>query len=332
MPKLITVATDCSGIEAPLAALQNMNVAYDHLWSSDSNKFCKQMITSNHTPHVFFDDILNVSTRKKQLRPFTNKLDLYVVGFPCQSYSALTVHKDEEQRTTRIQNNALIIDSILKTIQCIHPKVIVIENVPLFMKQDDYTNVCTRLQRYKYDVYKEILNSKNYGVPQLRKRLYIVAIAQSVPKKKDAVFVYPPVQTKNCISLLKLIQKARRYKKDIIQSRNRLVPPSYQDFLKQHKKELKDHVFINIPSAMRHKTIPADKEHASCLTTNCKGVWNLTENRFATTSELLLLQGFDPSKLKCTVSLNQLTHQIGNSMTISVLQAIFRSVFDYVQF
>ena len=71
MPKLITVATDCSGIEAPLAALQNMNVPYDHLWSSDSNKFCKQMITSNHTPHVFlmiFSTSLHVKNSYVRLR------------------------------------------------------------------------------------------------------------------------------------------------------------------------------------------------------------------------------------------------------------------------
>ena len=85
----------------------------------------------------------------------------------------------------------------MKTIQIVHPKVIVIENVPLFIKQPDYKMVCTTLKRYKYDVYKEILNSKDYGVPQLRKRVYIVAIAHSAPKYSNVSFVYPRQNMRN---------------------------------------------------------------------------------------------------------------------------------------
>ena len=74
----INVATDCSGIEAPVAALRNMNVSYNHVWSCDNDKFCKQMILSNYTPDMFFDDVLDTNTRKRYFDS-CKEVDLYVV-------------------------------------------------------------------------------------------------------------------------------------------------------------------------------------------------------------------------------------------------------------
>ena len=54
------------------------------------------------------------------------------------------------------------------------------------------------MKRYKYDTYSEILNSKNYGIPQLRRRIYIVCILKNV-NKKEATFVYPPEHVKNAV-------------------------------------------------------------------------------------------------------------------------------------
>ena len=45
-----------------------------------------------------------------------------------------------------------------------------------------------------------------------------------------------------------------------------------------------------------------------------------------------MLQGFDPKKFNQVVTNRQLSKQIGNSMTITVLEAIYRSIFNYVQF
>ena len=324
----INVATDCSGIEAPVAALRNMNVSYNHVWSCDNDKFCKQMILSNYTPDMFFDDVLDTNTRKQYFES-CKEVDLYIIGFPCQSYSGLALHT-ETSRQVKINKNSEIIRALLKTIQIVHPKVIVIENVPLFIKQPDYKMVCTTLKRYKYDVYKEILNSKDYGVPQLRKRVYIVAIAHSAPKYSNVSFVYPPPKHTKCPSLLSIIKKA--YSKKEIEKYKRTLPSNYVQFLKKFKEETKGHVFVNLHQATRHDKIPVTKEHVGCLTTNCIRSWNFPEKRFATMSELFLLQGFNARMLKRVVSENQLARQIGNSMTVSVLQAIFQCIFDYVNF
>ena len=56
------------------------------------------------------------------------------------------------------------------------------------------------MKRYKYNVYSEILNSEDYGIPYLLKRIYIVCIARDVKEKDNnkSTFVYRPPFMKKC--------------------------------------------------------------------------------------------------------------------------------------
>ena len=40
----LRIGTDCSGIEAPIQALQQLNIPHKHIWSSDTDKYCIQSI------------------------------------------------------------------------------------------------------------------------------------------------------------------------------------------------------------------------------------------------------------------------------------------------
>ena len=102
---------------------------------------------------------------------------------------------------------------------------------------------------------------------------------------------------------------------------------AYRLFLIKNESKTEGHCFVNLCSALRHDTFPVDKKHVGCLTTNCSGMYNLISKRYATIDELLMLQGFEPKKFKQVVTNRQLTKQIGNSMTVHVLEAIFKSLF-----
>lgn len=83
------IATDCSGIETPIMALDEMGIDYTHIWSCDNNKKVKQFIQTNFNPEYFFDDM---TTRVlPSLEP--KLIDIYVAGFPCQSFSSLGKNK-----------------------------------------------------------------------------------------------------------------------------------------------------------------------------------------------------------------------------------------------
>jgi len=79
--KKITVGTDCSGIEAPIQALMRLGIPFKHKFSSDIDKYCKIVSDEIYKPEVFYDNLMERDNTKAP------PVDLYVAGFPCQSFS-----------------------------------------------------------------------------------------------------------------------------------------------------------------------------------------------------------------------------------------------------
>ena len=63
--KAITIATDFSGLDCPVTALQKMGISYKHVFSCDNDIHCKKQILANHSPVCFFDDIKAFSTERE---------------------------------------------------------------------------------------------------------------------------------------------------------------------------------------------------------------------------------------------------------------------------
>ena len=79
---VLTVGTDCSGMEAPIQALKNLGVKFRHRFSSEIDASCMEMIRANAPPDILYDgDIRNRDNTE------TPAVDLYVCGFPCQPFS-----------------------------------------------------------------------------------------------------------------------------------------------------------------------------------------------------------------------------------------------------
>lgn len=47
---VLTIGTDCSGIEAPLEALNQMGIKYEHKWSCEIDNFARKSIQANYNP------------------------------------------------------------------------------------------------------------------------------------------------------------------------------------------------------------------------------------------------------------------------------------------
>lgn len=140
------------------------------------------------------DDIseLNVEYLNKMYLNLSN-IDVVIGGPPCQSYS--TVGKRQYDNRAKMYKEYRRILSILK------PKMFVFENVLglLSMKNDagrpviddveesfsDFTDFNDSLS---YTVNKKILNSQDFGVPQTRKRVFLVGIRDDLNIKYDWEF------------------------------------------------------------------------------------------------------------------------------------------------
>ena len=77
------VATDCSGMEAPIQALRNLGVSFEHVFSSDKNKHARSTIRANFPSATLYEDMQTRNDLE------ASGCDLYIVGWPCQDNSKL---------------------------------------------------------------------------------------------------------------------------------------------------------------------------------------------------------------------------------------------------
>ena len=162
----VRVGTDCSGWESIIMALKFLGVNVRHCFSSDINPHVQETIRLNYPGSIIYEDL---RTRDNKSAPC---VDVYHAGFPCQSFS--TAGKGRGMRDPR---GALVLN-ILQYIQLQSPKVVILENVRgLVTRHRDVLDMVTkRLKKFGYNVYWQVLNAKDHGLPHNRERLFIVGI------------------------------------------------------------------------------------------------------------------------------------------------------------
>lgn len=287
----IKIGTDCSGIEAPIQALLNLKIPFRHVFSSEIDKYCIESIKANYSPEFIFSDI---TTRNIDDIP---NIDLYVAGFPCQPFSCAGKQKGFSDRRGNIFYNCI---DVIKNKK---PKYFVLENVKGLCKKGVWENIQNELDTLvDYNVNWKILNTKDYGIPQNRERVYIVGIRKDLKIK----FEWPEKKPLPCLkNFIDCLDESKFETK-----RMRLQVPD-------------DSVYIDL-NFQRGRTYPNSGIYSPCLNTNT-GLWNVKMGRYANCNEYLMLQGF-PKTFKRVVSISQFKKQIGNSMSVNVLEEIFRKL------
>ena len=179
---MIKVGTDFSGIGSPEAALKRLNIPHHNVFACDIDKYAKKSFLELNSPDLFYDDI---TTRNFKEVP---QLDLYVAGFPCQSFSLAGQRKGfNETRGTLFFN-------VAEFIKVNQPECFILENVKGLLSHDNgktYQTITDVLTNgggtlngqmgmdtiddgLGYHVYTQVLNTKDYGIPQNRERIFIV--------------------------------------------------------------------------------------------------------------------------------------------------------------
>ena len=118
-----------------------------------------------------FDDICNISSASLP------NYDLLCAGFPCQSFSNIGNKEGLDD-----PRGALIFE-VIRLITESKPKSFLLENVKGLLTHDKgktFTKVYDLLNACGYDVSYKVLEAKDFGVPQIRKRLFIVGIRKDL--------------------------------------------------------------------------------------------------------------------------------------------------------
>ena len=186
---VIRLGTSFSGIGAVEQALKRLGLKTEIQFAGDIDVNCKKAYFANYdiTDEKWHSDVHNFDASK-----YKGKVDLFVGGAPCQAFSLRGKHGGfEDTRGTLFREFARIV------IEC-QPKVFIFENVKGMLSHDrgktwkvikeTFENDCN------YQVYYQVLNGKNYGIPQSRDRIFCIGF------RKETEFKYPhPIELEKTI-------------------------------------------------------------------------------------------------------------------------------------
>ena len=177
---MIKVATLFSGIGTPEQSLKHLQVEHETIFACEIDKFARTTyLANNQEPKTFYDDVYNIDGNK-----YKNQIDILIGGSPCQSFSIA----GKRLGTSCPRGN--LIYEYFRIVEESQPKVFIYENVKGFLSIDKkkkkekygetFKNFVQSFKELGYTIYYEILNTKDYGVPQNRERIYIVGFRDEV--------------------------------------------------------------------------------------------------------------------------------------------------------
>jgi len=174
--------------------LKRANIPHEVVGFSEIDKFAIELFNKNFPNIKNYGDIT-------QIDPYAlPDFDLFTGGFPCQPFSQVGLgHGEQDTRGTLFHN-------ILKICEVKRPQHVFLENVKgLLTKRHEKTlnTIIQKLQSLGYQVTYELLNSKDYGIPQNRERVWIYAYHG----KLDENFSLKPKKEKLNISFQNLLCK-----------------------------------------------------------------------------------------------------------------------------
>lgn len=164
----LRIGTLFSGIGAIEHALERLDLEHEVVFAGDIDKFVKQSYHENyhHKLKDWHDDITFFDAK-----PYLNQVDLVVGGSPCQAFSMVGKRLGlEDVRGTLFYEFARVVD------EC-KPKVFIYENVKGLINHDGgrtWEVVQDVFHDLGYKIYSQVLNSRDFGIPQNRERIFVV--------------------------------------------------------------------------------------------------------------------------------------------------------------
>ena len=146
--------------------------------ASDIYKPAKENYKKNYGIDVL-GDICDIDPSKIE------EYDILCAGFPCQPFSQAGHHKGfEDSRGT-------MFSQVMRFVKTNTPKVVILENVQALLNHDkgkSFTKIKEDLETEGYSVVHKVLKCSDYGIPQMRKRLFIVGFKNIEVTNLDKFF------------------------------------------------------------------------------------------------------------------------------------------------
>lgn len=286
-----------AGIGACSKALTKLGIEHEIVDAVEIDKYAVKSFNAIHGTNFEPQDICEWD---KDI-----KVDLIMHGSPCQNFSvAGTQLGGDEGSGTQ---SSLMYESV-RIITKLKPKYVVWENVKNLLSKKHKHNFEAYLQKMEelgYTNYYQVLNAKDYGLPQNRERVFTISVLD------ENTFTFP------------MTEELKLHLADLLE------------------KNVEDYYYNVCPSMMTALVLGkvkdvTNKPYCNTLTTK-QARWNNAGMikdekglRYFTPKECYRLMGFDDNdfyKANRVCPRTQLYKQAGNSIAVNVLEAIFKNLF-----
>ena len=321
----IRIGTDCAGLEVMMSVLADMNVDATHVFSCERVQVLQAFAAQAFQPLKLYTDM----TTRDNTDPYhadDNDLTIYGAGIACQPFSIAGNNMGEADMADGGRGS--LFDYALDFINHRKPQTFLIENVENLTRMhratfDSWLAQLHGINDGMYNIHWDILQTSHHGLPQHRRRVYIIGIRRDVQRHP---FSFPA--RVDPVSLTTLLDN------DDVPPSGLLSLPTSKTGINNVTRGLKtiiargldpSHVPAVIDAGASHGTVTFGA--APTLTASrCaqRGFWLLHMGRPLNLLEMMRLQGMRPARFQVPSFMrpSQMSAAVGNAMSGNVLHRV----------
>ena len=298
------------------------NAGFKNLLAVEFNKDFAETYKKNFPRHnLIVDDIKNVTEKQIYDIIKSEKVDVIIGGPPCQGFSIA----GNIGRNFIDDDRNRLFKEFVRFVKIIKPRMFVLENVAAMERHNKGKTIKEIVSSFKeigYDIKYKVLNAVNYGVPQERRRIFIVG---TLGKNS---FEYPQ-ESDNIVTVKEAID-------DLPKLENGETSEIPNHTAMKHSAQMLEKMSYvsdggdrnDIPEKLRPKSGDSrkyirynSKKPSFCVTGDMRKIFHYSQNRALTCRELARLQTF-PDSFIFLGNAGKVQQQIGNAVPVLLANKI----------
>jgi len=314
--KVISLFSGSGGLDLGFLATGKFEVVF----ANDFSPFACETYAKNIGNHIVLEDISKIKNLPQA--------DIIIGGPPCQGFSLANPSRSFDDPRNQLFNE------YARIIKEVKPKLFLMENVSGMVTMEKgkvFELIKKELSSCGYTLYDKLLNAKDYGVPQSRRRMIIIGVRNDIDKKFE--FPKPTHNETNYVSVGATIIDSPIPKDnpnhmignltDLNLKRIKHIPEGGS--MKDCPEELQNNSDLN--RAMRR--LHSKNESYTIVHNNCDHYYHPTEHRRITIREMARIQGYEDDFI-FSGSKSEQSRQVGNSVPVGLGKAVAKSIYTFL--